>query len=211
MNAHLLKFKNEKGEWVSIPCLVSDIYNMYVTYCKEKGITPVSQDDYYISVGMLGTLVSQLAGSTEAVQSLSKALNSGTLPTFLGGTGLIISPNEYVYTLLTEQPEDWGTNYAQYYKKEYDGYVALTTPESWIDDTFYKRTQVDYIGSSLEEYLTDENGLNLITVADAQEKADAAKQGAVDHCIAKSSIAVGDSDPNSGVPASIQYYFQIQQ
>ena len=91
MNAHVLKFKNEKGEWVEIPYLVSDMYNMYVTYCREKGIEPVSQDDYYTSVGMLGTLVSQLADSTEAVQTLSEALNRGVLPTTLGGTGLEIN------------------------------------------------------------------------------------------------------------------------
>lgn len=42
------------------------------------------------------------------------------------------------YTLLTSQPSDWNTEYKQYYKLVDGEYVALTTEETFVNDTYYR-------------------------------------------------------------------------
>jgi hypothetical protein len=207
----MLKYKNEKGEWVSIPCLVSDIYNAYVTYCKEKGVEPVTQDDYYISVGTLGTLVSQLASSSAAIQDLSAALNKGVLPATLGGTGVLISPNEYEYILLTEEPADWNTDYSHYYKKVDGEFVARTVSEPWKENTFYKQIPTDFIGSTFKDYLISENGAALATAADIAGMSDKI-DASIAKCTRNDMFLIGSDDPTKvlNIPETVKYYFQIK-
>jgi len=47
--------------------------------------------------------------------------------------------NLKTYVLLTEQPSDWATNYGSYYKLVDGEYIALTSAETFEEDTYYKR------------------------------------------------------------------------
>jgi hypothetical protein len=92
MNGHLLKYKDSNGNWVSIPVLIQDMYNAYVTYCENKGISNIAtEEEYYRSVGDLSTLVKQFGENSEALSSLSHALEKGVLPMTMGGTGAAVS------------------------------------------------------------------------------------------------------------------------
>lgn len=43
------------------------------------------------------------------------------------------------YVLLTSQPSDWSTGYANYYSKSGDNYTALTESTEWTANTYYKK------------------------------------------------------------------------
>lgn len=46
---------------------------------------------------------------------------------------------ENYYTVLDEEPEDWGTNYSNYYKIVNNVYTALESAESFLSGTYYSR------------------------------------------------------------------------
>ena len=61
------------------------------------------------------------------------------------------SVTEDVYTLLTEEPDDWSTNYTDYYVKSGDDFVE-NSDSTWATDTFYAKSEVtkyDSIGAAL--------------------------------------------------------------
>lgn len=100
---HILKFKNENGEWIDIPLLVINVYDAYVNYCTERNIKPVSQETYYTTLGELKTLTEQLGNSTEAIQTLAAALGEKkSLPLSLGGTGHSFNTEPDFIDYLTE-------------------------------------------------------------------------------------------------------------
>lgn len=210
---HLLKFKDENGNWISIPITTSDIYNMYVQYCEEHSVEPVTQEVYYQTLGSLQDLVSQLAGSADAMSAMANALGSGALPTAMGGLGITISDAEVTYVLTTVEPSDWNTNYTNYYKLVDGVYTALTEAETWAEGTYYSARTTDFQGT-LAEYLTattEQGGLNLttndvlnITINNAVTTLNAAIALKAD----KTSFSYGTSEPTSSTAGT--YYFQYK-
>lgn len=96
MQGHLLKYKNEKGEWVTLPISIVDVYTTYKTYCDQEGITPVSEDEYYRVLGNLATITSDFGELINRLETQPDNVirfvdyiveNGGTLPTKYGGTG----------------------------------------------------------------------------------------------------------------------------
>lgn len=72
---------------------------------------------------------------------------------FTGNIFIIVGDCEYdfadfEYVLLLEEPEDWQTNYFEYYKIVSGNYVALEEPETFALDTYYKK-----------EFSRDEDGI----------------------------------------------------
>lgn len=102
MQGHILKYKDKDGNWINIPFTASDIYTLYCLYCKEHGVEPVSQADYYISVGALSTLVAQLGSNATHLQDIAKSLENGALPVALGGTGLVLSDHANILEYLLD-------------------------------------------------------------------------------------------------------------
>lgn len=96
---YTLKFKDAAGNWIELPMLYSDIYDMYVKYCEENDVDAVSMDTYYATLGQLQALVTDFGTSTEAVRDLIDALEGGNLPLSKGGLGAKINsaaaPGEY--------------------------------------------------------------------------------------------------------------------
>lgn len=87
IKGHLLKYKLKDGTWVTLPLSVINVYDIYTTYCAENNITPVDKTTYFQTLGNLENLVSELAGSTDAIEQLTTALAGGVLPVTKGGTG----------------------------------------------------------------------------------------------------------------------------
>lgn len=211
MNGHLIKYKDDQGNWVSIPVAIIDVYDTYVARCIEKGITPVSQEDYYITLGNLGTLVQQLAGGSDAVQALAKALGSGALPPSMGGTGLSLSTAEYMYTLVVTEPEGWGTaalRCTDFYKLIGTTYAALSTWEAWEAGTFYTRTNSDYSVDTLDEYLIDI--LKLMTESDINNKLDTLEHNIEVTKLSVDRIIIDPATPSNSVGKDGDFYFQIK-
>ena len=76
---------------------------------------------------------------------------------FTGNTWIMVADCEHDfaesdYILLEEEPEDFTTNYSNYYKIVDNEYVALSEPESWAEDTYYKY-----------DFIRDEDGLPTTT------------------------------------------------
>ena len=59
-----------------------------------------------------------------------------------------LSPSKE-YELLTVAPEDFTTNYSSYYKLVSSNYEALTTAETFVADTFYKKNELVYVQISV--------------------------------------------------------------
>ena len=211
VNGHLLKYKDEQGNWISLPVAIIDVYDTYVAHCVEKGITPVSQEDYYITLGNLSTLVQQLAGGSDAIQALAKALGNGALPPSMGGTGLSLSTAEYIYTLVTVEPEGWGTSAlscTNFYKLIGNTYAAISTWEDWKTDTFYTRTNSDYSVDTLDKYLIDV--LHLITSSDVDYKISLLNQELSNTKLSVDRIIIDPATPNNSVGKDGDFYFQIK-
>lgn len=205
---HILKFKDEQGNWVSIPILVSGIYSAYVKYCTDNNITPVSQDVYYQTIGSLQTLVNQLAGGADAANAIVSALGSGALPTAMGGLGVTISNSAETYVLTVTEPDDWDTNYSAYYTFDGTNYIALTSKKTWASDTYYSKRNVDYQGT-LFGYLTEI--LELVDLSTLNKKISDAIEGVTTGLKAKadaSDFSEGDSIPDENTPG--KYYFQYK-
>jgi hypothetical protein len=65
---------------------------------------------------------------------------------------MVAVPGDISYTLLTEQPSDWSTNYAKYHTKTDAGFnpvSGVTAAPTWSSNTYYKR--VSY-GNSNSRY-----------------------------------------------------------
>lgn len=87
IKGHTVKYK-VGNEWVDIPAAIINVYNIYVAYCEQNGIEPVSESEYYLTLGNVKQYAEQLAGSTENINALATALGEeGALPVTLGGTG----------------------------------------------------------------------------------------------------------------------------
>lgn len=87
IKGHVIKYK-VGDEWVDIPVAVINVYNTYVAYCEHNGIEPVSESEYYITLGNVKQYAEQLANSTDAIAALTNALGEEeVLPVTLGGTG----------------------------------------------------------------------------------------------------------------------------
>lgn len=93
-DAHVVYYKTKDGKWVAIPCSVSNMYDSYLKYCQDNNITTVATEhDYYVAVGNLVNYVAYIGDMLEAlsdaesVKTFLDALEGGTLPTALGGTG----------------------------------------------------------------------------------------------------------------------------
>jgi hypothetical protein len=212
---HLIKYKDTNGNWIEIPVAVGTAYTMYKSYCQEHGIESVSEETYYATLGNLQLLVNQLAGSSDALQSMSAALRSGALPTNMGATGVAIGPEEYAFVLVSVVPENWGiaedTAYENYYKYSGGSYIKLSAWEAWEDNTFYLRKRVDFVGDFPSYLTTDESqgGLGLINNLELS----AAITASTGNLLNKNKIAYGDKnpdDPNSSLPAEAEFYFQYK-
>ena len=123
---HLLKFKNEQGEWVPLPLAIVNVYDTYVAYCNERQITPVSETEYYVTLGNLKTYVDQLAGSADNIATLTAALSEGTLPLSLGGTGKTFATElafiQYIFNSLAD-------NYSVLTESEFNNAIAPITED----------------------------------------------------------------------------------
>lgn len=53
-----------------------------------------------------------------------------------------------VYTLLTEEPSNWATNYTDYYKKNQDDEFVPNDDSTWATDTFYSKSVIYVSGGS---------------------------------------------------------------
>lgn len=207
---HIIKYKDANGNWISIPVLTSDIYNAYVQYCKDNGIDPVTQDVYYQTLGSLQTLVSQLAGSGDAMAAIATALGAGALPTSMGGLGVTISDSPVVYVLTNVEPEDFTTNYSHYYKIFNGEYVNLTEAEAWVDNTYYSRRDTDFQGT-LFEYLTSAEGLGLAVNADVNDAITTMHDtllGLINLRVASAEFDKGIYEPTPNTAGT--YYFQYK-
>lgn len=207
---HIIKYKDANGNWISIPVLTSDIYNAYVQYCKDNGIDPVTQDVYYQTLGSLQTLVSQLAGSGDAMAAIATALGAGALPTSMGGLGVTISDSPVVYVLTNVKPEDFTTNYSHYYKIFNGEYVNLTEAEAWVDNTYYSRRDTDFQGT-LFEYLTSAEGLGLAVNADVNDAIATMHDtllGLINLRVASAEFDKGIYEPTPNTAGT--YYFQYK-
>ena len=213
INGHIIKYKTESGEWIPIPIFYSDIYTAYCEYCKANEIAPVSQQVYFDTLGNLSTLVKQLTGNADAFKTLAGALNSGTLPTHMGGLGVSISHSPESYILTNAQPDDWGVGV--YYIFQDGEYLEADANADWEPDTYYRRIDIDYVGS-VEDYLTDtpENGgLDLATKTWANGDATGPLKQAKGYTDTAVSGKINASEFNSGTAAptsstSGKYYFQ---
>lgn len=195
------KYKNSEGVWVTIPILYMTLYDAYVSYCTAHSIVNiVSQETYYETLGNLQLLTDQLAGSADALAGLSSALGSGVLPQALGGTGKIITDDEYVYILLQTEPADFTSAFGNYYKDVENVKTVLASAEAWAEDTYYKRQARDYatftaflqaLNVAFEEDLGNLRG-------DMFDAFDEPKLNVAD-------IGYGTTEPGSGDP---KYYFQ---
>ena len=112
MQGHLLKYKNEKGEWVTLPVSIVDVYTTYKTYCKQEGIDAVSEKEYYCVLGNLSAitanfqeLIDILEAKPENIQRFLGyiASGSGTLPTQYGGTGRAFASTDALLDDLREK------------------------------------------------------------------------------------------------------------
>lgn len=106
IQGHTIKYKTESGEWVSIPLAVVDVYNLYVQYCVENSIEPVSRADYYGTIGNLKEYADALkldADATTALQTIAEQLKDGLLPVGNGGTGKSFNNEAAFISYLTEQ------------------------------------------------------------------------------------------------------------
>lgn len=89
IQGHVIKYK-VGNEWIEIPMTVISAYNMYVAYCEEHDIEPVSETTYYKTLGNLENYITQLTGLNDlaaSITELTAALNAGALPVNKGGTG----------------------------------------------------------------------------------------------------------------------------
>ena len=78
--AHVIKYRNEKGDWVSIPVIYQTAYRAYVDFCKAKGIEPAGIDGFYGAI--------QLLTNTPFLENLIAASGGDApLPIACGGTG----------------------------------------------------------------------------------------------------------------------------
>lgn len=78
--AHVIKYRNEKGDWVSIPVIYQTAYRAYVDFCKAKGIEPSGIDGFYGAI--------QLLTNTPFLDNLIQASGGNApLPLECGGTG----------------------------------------------------------------------------------------------------------------------------
>lgn len=94
LQGHLIKYK-VGDEWVEIPLAIVNVYDTYVAYCEQNAIEPVSESEYYVTLGNVKQYAEQLAGSTESIAALTSALGEeGVLPVTFGGTGHSFT-NEY--------------------------------------------------------------------------------------------------------------------
>lgn len=58
----------------------------------------------------------------------------------------------FEYTVLTSEPEDWSTGYANYYKRENGVYVALTAAETFAENKYYSKTENrEILGARVED------------------------------------------------------------
>ena len=87
MEGHLLKYKNDEGEWIALPFAVINVYDIYCARCREQNITPVNEHTYFETLGNLESLVSTLQDETGTIASLVTALGGGYLPLSKGGLG----------------------------------------------------------------------------------------------------------------------------
>ena len=117
MQGHLLKYKNEKGEWITLPISIVDVYTTYKTYCKQEGIDPVSEKEYYRVLGNLSTitasfqsLITTLESKPENIQRFLNyiASGNGTLPAQYGGTGRAFASTEALLDDLREKLSNAG-------------------------------------------------------------------------------------------------------
>lgn len=135
---HLLKFKNEQGEWVPLPLAIVNVYDTYVAYCNERQITPVSEAEYYVTLGNLKTYVDQLAGSADNIDTLTAALSEGALPLSLGGTGKTFATElafiQYIFNSLAD-------NYSVLTASEFNNAIDL------INDNLQHKFNADKISS----------------------------------------------------------------
>lgn len=216
---HLLKYKNENNEWVSIPFTASDMYDMYVEYCVKHGYTAVTDDVYYNTIGGLMELVNRLTGSSDALTSITKALSEGALPAPLGGTGITISRTPDIYTLLATKPDDWGQNdpLNTDYRKLVNGeYVPIEEWEEWQPDTYYIVKKASFIGESLDDYLLSESdsegnpGLDLATKRYVVDQVNNIVKPLLDFKLDTSKITSGVEDGSTkstvGVPEGTLYF-----
>jgi hypothetical protein len=133
MQAHLIKYKDKDGNWVSIPVAMQDMYQAYVDYCEANNITAVSQNTYYATIGNLQELVETLGDNTGNIEQLIAALSNGALPITMGGTGLNISATAFstLVDYLATPTSEGGA-----------GLISRTAVESLIEEKTTNLTQL---------------------------------------------------------------------
>lgn len=93
MEGQLIHYKNEAGEWVPLPISVIGVYDMYVAYCTDNGITPVDKITYYTNLTEITTALNNVRAqlgdlsNLENLQQVVGALEDGLLPVTMGGLG----------------------------------------------------------------------------------------------------------------------------
>lgn len=111
------------------------------------------------------TTINQLKGDSasglsERINQLDKNTKYIRMTTYEGKPAIVIGMED-TYVLLTEQPNDWGTNYGSYYILNGDNYEHITgdTAPTWEENTYYYYTESKFevrITNTAMEFL--ENG-----------------------------------------------------
>lgn len=111
------------------------------------------------------TVINQLRGDSasglsERINQLDKNTKYIRMTTYEGKPAIVIGMED-TYVLLTEQPNDWGTNYESYYILNGNNYEHITgdTAPTWEENTYYYYTESKFevrITNTAMEFL--ENG-----------------------------------------------------
>ena len=147
LQGHILKIK-VGDEWAAIPVSVINVYNVYVAYCIENNITPVSENTYYKILGNLESYVQQLTGLNSLANSiteLTKALSDGNLPVDKGGTGVSFKNEaelvQWLKTKLSDETHSTFLTSKQYIDKRVDSLQKQLTSKLTTSEIKYGQNE----------------------------------------------------------------------
>lgn len=129
-----------------------------------------------------------------------KVLTSRDGYTYVAGEGIVLGDTD-IYILLLAEPEDWETNYTNYYKLVDNEYVQNDDP-TYADDTFYKKETVPN-SIAVKDYQSIVRGITL-NGGDPLPIVD----GIVDIIAGTSSVISGTTAPTPDIGEDDSLYVQ---
>ena len=179
MNGHILHYKNDKGEWITLPVSVISVYDEYVSYCTAQGIAPVDKETYYKALADVDTKLHNLdimlgdLRNIENLQSAIDAIKGNMIPTTMGGTGTAF--------------DDFSD-------------LAVGIGEVITDEVFTENRRVPTVSTTkalIEDTVT--NPSTMTKLIGAQNPMGV---------LCNNNVCVNNRAPDASVPASIKFYFQ---